>query len=246
MKLTSTDLTNLNNVINVCALVGIDMLLLDASSADEPAMLSGINSDRTCVIITNDNIPVLDTGSKLALKKLKLLKQRLDLFKTDPQVSVELKKKPNGDISELLIKGTKASSQYRTSPINSVQCPKSIEDTPLKTIKLTREEVTLILNAEKAMGSKKITIAVKKGTNVTVELSDGNNDLFSIPLSIAAEDISDEPQASVISYFHTDGFSPLVRAAAVENEIVSIDLYEASAKIEVSGYVLTMICPIDI
>ncbi len=244
MKLTTTDLTNLNNVINVCALVGIDMLLLDAST-DAP-MLSGINSDRTCVIITDTNIPVLETGSKLALKKLKVLKQRLDLFKTDPQLSVELKKKPNGDISELVIKGSKASSQYRTSPVNSVQCPKSIEDTPLKTIKMTREEVALILNAEKAMGSKKITIAVKKGTNVSVELSDGSNDLFSIPLSIPAEDIGDEAEASVISYFHTDGFSPLVRASAVENEIVSIDLYEASAKIAVNGYVLTMISPVDI
>lgn len=244
MKLTTTDLTNLNNIINICSLVGIDMLLLDAST-DAP-ILSAINSDRTCVIITDTNIPVLETGSKLALKKLKVLKQRLDLFKTDPQLSVELKKKANGDISELLIKGSKASSQYRTSPVNSVQCPKSIEDTPLKTIKMTREEVALILNAEKAMGSKKITIAVKKGTNVSVELSDGSNDLFSIPLSIPAEDIGDEAETSVISYFHTDGFSPLVRASAVENEIVSIDLYEASAKIAVNGYVLTMISPVDI
>jgi hypothetical protein len=219
------------------------MLLLDASG-DTPR-LSGINSDRTCVVITEDNIPVLESGTKLALKKLKVLKQRLDLFKTDPQLSIELKKKANGDVNDLVLKGSKASSQYRAANINSVQCPKSIDDTPLKTIKMTRDEVALFLNAEKAMGSKKITIAIKKGVNVSIELSDGGNDLFSIPLTTLAEDISDDPQDTVISYFHTDGFSPLVRAASVENELVAIDIYEASAKIVVNGYVLTMISPID-
>lgn len=250
MKLTTSDIANLNRIIEVCSLVKIDALLFNASDDNEvtngTTKLSGIDKDKTCVIITDENVPQLERGTKLALTKLKILKPRLELFKTDPKFAIELKKKTNGEVSELSLKGSNASITHRSAGLNAVKCPSKIEDTPMKRIQLTREEVVMILNAEKAMGSKKITISVKKDNQVSIEFSDSNNDTFATALSIPAEDIGDEAEASVISYFHTDGFSPLVRASAVENEIVSIDLYEASAKIAVNGYVLTMISPVDI
>ena len=244
MKLTTLDISNLNNIINVCALANIDMLLLDAT-VPKP-LLSGINADRTCVIITNDNIPSIQSGEKLALKKFKILKSRLDLFKADPKLSVETKSKPNGDISELHIKGTNASVQFRTVSSNAVQCPKAIDDVPTKVIKITREEVALILNAEKAMGSKKVTISIKSSNAVSVEFTDANNDLFSIGLSNPALDATDESSdTSVVAYYYSDVFTSLIKAAVAEDDSVEVSLYESSSQIVVNGYTMILISPMD-
>jgi len=242
MKLSTTSIAQLNTIINVCSLVNIDMLSIDAT--DTPSKLSGINDDRTCVIITDTNVPELEVGSKMGIKKLKILKQRLDLFKLDPSLSITVNKKPNGEVSELAIKGSKASSSYRTANLISVKCPSAIDDTPVKRISLTQEEVQFILNAERAMGSKKITINVKSDNSVVLELTDSNNDLTSVEITSIAEDIGTN-SGSFVSYYFTEIFSPLIKAAMAENEIVAIDLYEASAKISVSGYTLIMIAPMD-
>jgi hypothetical protein len=249
MKLTTTDIANLNKIIEVCSLVKIDALLFNASEDNEvtngTTKLSGIDKDRTCVIITDENVIQLERGTKLALTKLKTLKPRLELFKTDPKFSIDIKKKTNGEASELLLKGSNASITHRAAPMNTVKCPSKIEDTPMKRIQMTREEVVMILNAEKAMGSKKITISVKKDNQVSVEFSDSNNDSFATALSLPAEDIGDASGASFVSFYFTDIFTPLVRTAASEVETVIIDLYEASAKIRVSGYDVIMIAPMD-
>lgn len=243
MKFTNTDVSNLTNIINTCFLGNIDMLTL---STDENGngFLRAINNDSTCILFAKENIPELNPNSKLALKKLKILKQRLDLFKGDDQLSIEAKTKANGDINELAIKGRNATVQYKTASIASVTCPVEVEDTPVKKIFLTKEEIALLLNAEKAMGSNKITFKIDKKNNVVVEYMDNVKDVFSISLSLPAEDLGTSIN-TVTSIFFTDVFSPIVKAAANIYDTVAIEIFEASAKISIDNYTLILLSPMD-
>lgn len=237
MKFTNTDINNLNNLLSICSLVDIDALVI------EDGRLSSVNADRTCAFLTDANIPVLPADVKLCISKLKVLRDRLDIFKTDPKLAIETKEKPNGEISSLEISGSNAKVQFRTSPRNTVKVPKAINDIPVKEVIITKEEAQTILTATKAMGSKKLTFNVGKKDEVTVELSDSNNDKFSIQLENAAVSLGDK--ANFTSYYFVDVFSSVLKAAAAEGKPVAITINEASAIIEVNGFPLTLLSPMD-
>ena len=237
-KFTQTDVTNLSNILAICNLVDINSIVIDNEK------LSGMNDDRSCAIIVNTNIPELAEGKKLGLSKLNILRQRLDLFKQDQQLAIEVEEKANGDISVLKMKGAKASSQFRATSPSTIKYPTAISDTEIKKIFISREQAQMILSASKAMSSKKITVNVKKTNEVTVELSDKTNDIFTISLDQKAEDLG-ETKTSNISYYYEDVFSPLLRAAVAENEVIVIVICEASARITIGGYDLTILAPMD-
>ena len=106
MKFTQSDVNNLQQIIQICGLISIDSFLI----AD--GLLSGVNSDRTAAFINVDDIPVLPEGAKLGISKLKTFKDRLDIFKSDPNLSIEAKQKANGEVSDLIVSGSSAKVSY--------------------------------------------------------------------------------------------------------------------------------------
>jgi hypothetical protein len=237
MKFTNTDINSLNNILAICALVDIDALVI------EDGQLSSVNSDRTCALLTTTNIPVLPETNKLCISKLKVLRDRLDIFKTDPKLAIEAKEKANGEIASLEISGSNAKVQFKASPRNTVKAPKAINDTAVKEVTITKEEAQTVLTAVKAMGSKKLTFVISEKGEVTIELSDSINDKFDIVLENAAVNLGDKD--SFTSYYFADVFSSVLKAAANEGKPVTIIVNEASAIIEVGGYPLTLLCPMD-
>jgi len=201
-----------------------------------------MNNDRSCAIIVSNNIPELPENTKLGISKLNVLRQRIDLFKQDPQLFIEVDEKANGEISVLKLKGAKASSQYRATSPATIKYPTEISDIEIKKVFISREQGQMILSASRAMGSKKITINVKKNNDVVIELFDKTNDLFTISLDQKAEDLG-ESSTSNVSYYFTDVFSPLLKAATDENDVIALTICEASARIAVGGYDLTILAP---
>ena len=237
MKFTNTDINSLNNILAICSLVEIDALVI------EEGRLSSVNSDRTCAFLTDTNIPVLPENIKLSLSQLKILRDRLDIFKTDPKLAIEAKEKANGEIASLDISGSNAKVQFRAKPRNTIKVPKSINDTAIKEVTITKEEAQTLLTAVKAMGSKKLTFTITKKGEVTVELSDSNNDKFDIVLENSAVSLGDKD--SFTSYYFADVFSSVLKAASADGKPVTIIVNSASAIIEVNGFPLTLLCPMD-
>jgi hypothetical protein len=235
-KFTQTDVTNLTNILSICNLVNIEAIVIDNKK------LSGMNNDRSCAIIVSENIPELPEGIKLGISKLNVLRQRIDLFKQDPQLFIEVDEKANGEISVLKLKGAKASSQYRATSPSTIKYPTEISDIEIKKIFISKEQAQMILSASKTMGSKKIIVNVKKNNDVVIELSDKVNDLFTISLDQKAEDLG-ESSTSNVSYYFEDVFSPLLRAATTDVDVISLIICEASARIIVGGYEITILAP---
>jgi hypothetical protein len=238
MKFTNQDLANLNNILSICSLVGIDAFVI------EDGRLSSVNADRTCAFLTGDNIPVLPENVKLSLSKLKMLKDRLDIFKGEQALIVETVDKNNGEVSRLNISGTKAKIQHATAVRSTVKAPKAINDTPVKTVIITKDEATTILNAIKGMGAKKVAFIMKKGKQVKIELTDSNNDKFEVELENAAKPIGTD--RDLVSYYFSDVFSAILKAVLAEtDQLITFTAFEASAIFPVNSYPLTLLCPMD-
>ena len=238
MKLTQSDIGHLNSILNVCNLVDISAFILSEKG------IRGVNGSKSCAIIEdNSKTPKIEGSAMLGLNNLKILKQRLDLFKNDAKFNIEAKQKANGDFTHLDIKGSNASVMFRVTNPVKIKAPIGIDDTAVKNIIITREEAQLILNAEKAMSADKLTIYVSTDNSVRVEFADKENDIFVIDLSNKA--ISVNEATSFTSYYFADVFSPLLRAAAAEREEIEVNLFEASAQIAVDGYKLILLSPMD-
>src|SRR5574343_379991 len=217
MKFTNTDINNLNNVLAICSLVGIDSLVL------EEGRLSSVNADRTCAFLTTENIPTLPEGISLSLTSLKILRDRLDIIKTDPKIYIETKEKSSGEVSSLEISGSNAKVQFRATPRNKVKAPKVINDVRVKEIIISKEEAATILTAIKAMGSKKLTFTITGKGEVNIELADTNKDTFDIVLENTAVHIKDKN--AFTSYFFVDVFSSILKAASAEGKNITMQLY---------------------
>lgn len=238
MQFTQTDISNLNEILSICGLVDINAVVISDTQ------LSGVNNDRTCAMIVKSKIPVLAEGVKLGLSNLNILSQRLDIFKTDVKLGIEAALGKTSDIASLTIKGAKASTQFRATNPAAIKCPTSINDTPVKEVIISRDEAGIILNAIRAMSAKKLTIVIKKNNDVTLELSDKVNDLFQIGLENQAKNLG-ESERAFTSYYFTEALSSLLKAAAAESDLISITVCEASARLTVNGYELTLISPMD-
>lgn len=230
MKFTATDISNLTKILSVCDLVNISDIVFDNGK------VSGINEDKSCLILCDKELPNLDEGLKLGLTRLKLLKSRMDLFATDPKFTIETKEKSSGEISQLDLKGSNANVSFRATPINTIKYPKSINDEDIKQVIINKSEAQLILNAGKAMDANNVTINIDKKNNVVIEFTDKVQDTFNLSLSEKAETLSDV-DGSCTNYYQFKMFAPLLKAGFGDTgEVVRITICGSSAKIIVNDH----------
>ena len=238
---SQSDITYLNDILNICSLVDIDALIITEKA------VRGVNMNKTSALLVNQKIPQLDGSFSLGLTKLKMLRQRLNIFKQDAKFTIDAKPKSATDnaISLLEIKGTSAKVQFRATDASKIKAPVAVEDSYRKSIILTKEEANLMLNAEKAMGSKKVTIRIDKNNAVSVQYVDAGNDVFSLDLSNSATSAEGFEKSPFTAFYFTDVFSPLLKEAIANMDQVEIHIYEVSAKINVYGYDVLIFSPND-
>jgi len=232
MKLSTTDITALKTILDVCELVNIDAIVI----AD--GKVSGINTNNTCLILSDKNLPELETDVKLGLTRLKMLKSRLALFGSDVSIDIDVNAK--NEATMLNIKGSNASVQYRATSPAKIKYPKNVDDAPIRSVAIGKEQALMLLNAGKAMGAENVAFLFKKKNEVVVEFTDNNQEVFSTSLTNPYEEISSDASSSS-SYLPLDTFTPLLKTALNETSSdVNITFCDASALITVSGHEVRM------
>lgn len=237
MKLTTADISALKNILVIADLIGVEALVI----AD--GKVSGINTDKTALILSDKNIPDLPEDVKLGLSRLKELKSRLDLFATDPNLSIDLKENTKKEISQIEIKGTGSSVQFRATSVNVIKYPKNVVDPAVRTVFIQRNQAKMILDAGKVMGADNIGFTFKTKEQVLVEFTDSTQDTFSLTLLDPSVKI-DESDSNVV-YFVFNVFAPLLRSAIIDNEIIELQICGSSALINVSGHDIRMMAQVN-
>lgn len=235
MKLTNTSMVDLDKLLSVCILANIDNIII------ENGQVSGVNEERSCAIISDQNIPSFGTDVKLGISRLSTLQTRMNLFKEDPKVAIEAKENARKEISQLEISGTNAKVQFRCSSPAMIKAPKAITANPLKDVTVLKSEIPIILSGVRAMGSKRVTLAIKENGETTLDFSDTNNDAFNVTLESKANHLGEDKPASCVHYYPAEIMLPLIRAGQDQSSISIIVSDNGVAQLLVNGHIMTML-----
>lgn len=205
-KLDKKSQTNLESILQLCSSVGIDSILIDEES------VRGVNEEKSCVIISKDNIPTLN-GNKIGLSRIGVLLARINLLKSDSNAYIEATKNEKSEITQLDIIATGAKVQFRCTSTVLIKAPKSVNDSPHWLITVPENQIDLLVNGVRTMGAKKILLT-KNGSKCNIECADVSQDTFSISLNTDVKWVCEDPnteETNFVYYYPTDVLLPVIK-----------------------------------
>jgi hypothetical protein len=221
-KLSADSIQKLDTLIQTAMGAGIKKLVIESGK------IRGIDEKQQIVIITTNNVPDFG-GKQVGINRLESLAPRLQLVKSQGDVSIEATEASNGtDISLLDLSSGKVKAQFRCASVEAVKgVPKNIADTLVWEVKITSKNLPVIAQAVTAMGAEAITVASKDGKTVSIELIDANKDIFTTELSDDANWIgSGSPQSSFCQKYPAKIFVSLLKEALKGSDPLSLQLGE--------------------
>lgn len=237
MKLSRADATHLNNLLTTAALGGVESIVLDGGFA------SGLNS-KNAMFITQTDVPALP--QKMGISRLSVLRQRLELLVTDPDVTIDAKESDRGEIVQLEIAAGKSKIQFRCTNTALIKAPKQLNDDTLCKLTIDKDQLQLILNSIKVMGAKQISISLKDTGVATFITADTNNDRMSVELDKPIEWIIDEDDVeSQVHVFNTDILSTMLRHGSTDDGITFSIGCSGTITIQLNGHNMYIFSQVD-
>ena len=212
MKLTTENTAKLTALLNTAGICGIESIVIIDNKA------RGINPAKTCFLVSSDNLPQFP--QKIGLGRLKDLQSRISVFTDKSDVVVDAKESERGEITSLEVSSGRNRVQYRcqSTVLLADSIPKNVPDAfnPAYKLFINKDEIKMILDAVRVMGSKRVTLSIKGDRSVSFTTSDASNDNFTVAISTPAERIT-EDEETVVNYYAVDVFSPVMK------ELMSLD-----------------------
>lgn len=230
MILKRDDVSKLGIVLHVANIAGFESLIL------EEGRVRALNESKTCALVASEGGPVLP--QKMGLSRLSALRSRLELFSAEG-LQINAVESSRSEIAQLELSSGKSKAQFRCTSTALISAPQSINDEPAAVLSVSGQEIKLLLDAVRAMGSKLVRIAVNENGRVKIEVSDSTNDVFSAELESAAEFINSS-DSNTFSY-STDVLCPILRAC---NDRTATDLVigeKGTLSVSLLGFPLTLL-----
>lgn len=249
-SLSKNDVSQLNTVIETCLLAGIENIVIenDPHGDEGQSAIRGVNDDRTCLILSNNDVPSLGgEGKVIGLSRMNVLRSRMNVLNGDDTFAVDVDVNGKGEISVLHLKNRQAKTQFRCASPSIIKAPKAINDQELAAVAVKKSDVQTLNAAAKAMGAKTFTLMVKQAGDkyeAFIEYYDTNQDVFSIKISDNVE-YFDEPTTFVF-YYIADTYLGLIRQIVSklgeeENEFHMIVGKGGTLRLIVNNHVIILI-----
>ena len=211
-SLSKENITKLNKVIETCLLSGIENVLVE-NLKGQPGVIRGINDDRTCLILSNEDVPDFGQDVVIGLSRMRDLRSRASVLSSAADFEMTFDTNNKNEVSVLGFKSGKGKTQFRCASPSIIKAPKAVNDEELAVVNFKKEDVQTINAAAKAMGAKTFTLLCKKNADekfeAFIEFYDTNQDVFSIKIADDVEFI-DGP-ATFVYYYMSDIFLGLIR-----------------------------------
>lgn len=237
MKLEAKEVQNLTGLLRSCAALGIENILIEEGFA------RGVNEDKSCVFISDQNIPSFG-ANKIGLSRLGVLLSRLNLMANVKDSGVDAKETAKSEISHLEIAGGRSKMQYRCAAPSLVKAPKSVNDTPTWMVTIKQEELELLVNSIKLMGAKRVVL-ILQDSQIRVECSDTNNDIFSSTLETPPIQVDPDVTLdnSFVHYYPADVLLSVFKQNSGDIEMVVGEL--GTLSMTASGHPVTVIAQVE-
>lgn len=174
MKLSTDSIKKLDLLIQTSLTAGIKKLVIESGK------IRGIDEKQSVVIVSTDNVPDFN-GKQIGINRLESLAARLNLVKGQGDFEIDASESTHNtsDIALLDLSAGKTKAQFRCASVEAIKgVPKNIADVPVWEMQIDSKVIPIITQAIAAMGAEAVTIASKDGKTVSIELVDGNKDIF--------------------------------------------------------------------
>lgn len=184
-NMSKEDIDKLLKIVETCQLADIDIAIienyLDSDGVKHEAFRA-INNDKSCLTISNDNIPNLGENGIIGLSRINtVLRSRLAYFKDDPSFTIQFQKNSKNEISSLKFSNKNATSTFRCASPGIIKAPKAINEEDHAIICFDKEIVQTLIASSKAMGAKQFSIIGKREGDdfkISFDFSDGQESLI--------------------------------------------------------------------
>jgi len=189
MKLSQDLVEYIENVVKTGQSVNIDNVII------EPGAVRAIDEDRTVVMYQNEDVPAMPFGS-IGLNRVGILLSRLDLTKDREGYRVDAGTTDDGWARSLTMESADTKVGYLCANPDTIQAPKSINDTIIYQIQLNAEAVNLLQKGFAAMGAETVGV-VSDERGLSFELTESvTSDVFVHTFSDHAILLEDDAAAS--------------------------------------------------
>lgn len=178
MKLDTTVINFIKNVIKTARLVDVDNIII------ETGKVRAIDDSRTVCLLQTENVPELPFGS-MALNRVDIFSSRLSLVENRDDFTIDaIIQEKTDQVSSLSMKGRGVKVDYRCANTTTMsKIPKQLADVLKYQVDVNLESVTLLQKAQAAMPQQNtvdVVTMVSKSDGVFFELSDVTGDIFSL------------------------------------------------------------------
>lgn len=241
--LTPESIAILEELLSACTMVKIDKLKI------EPNLVSGIDEDKTIVLISENKIP--DFGGKtFAVTRLGTLNTRINLMKDGEGFSISGEPAPNkpDEIYSLKLSNKATKSEFRATNPDVVKTPKSVKDTPHWLVNITSQMASVAAQAANNIGATRVILSARAAGGVHFEMQDDKTqDTFSVEIADEAMWIpTDQPNptgndATFVHYYNSKTLMPLIKAAAEAGDVNMVVTSRGILQLDVKGFTFTII-----
>ena len=230
MKLTESDVAQLRAAFSSARIAGVESVFITEN------LVRGITLNTRSAIITPVKLSI-DSAVKIGVGRMAELEKRLNIFGTE--ATAELKLNDKNEVTVLDIRSGKSKIEFRCTSERMIKYPKTLEDTELCKLKITKDEASQISRAIKSLSAQSITLAIGRDSGVSFECSSDTNEAFSV--EIEAKAIFENPAAAAVHIYDGDRFSTVLDAAARDADaVVTLGELFGSLTFDVKGHTLIL------
>jgi hypothetical protein len=242
-KLTTESIAILEELLSACTMVKIDKLKI------EPNLVSGIDEDKSIVLISETKIPDFG-GMSFAVTRLSTLNNRINLMKDGGGFEITAEPSPNKplEVCALKLNNKATKSEFKATNPEVVKTPKSVKDNPSWLVTITAEMAQVAAGAANNIGAARVILSSRAAGGVHFEMQDDKTqDTFSVQIADEAMWVpTDQPtptgaDAAFVHYYNSKTLMPLIKAAADTGNVDLIVTSRGILQLDVKGFTFTII-----
>lgn len=215
MELQSSDIEQLEEILKVCKLAGIETLAI------HKGIISGLSESQNAAIIQKMGFSFEEEIS-IGIQSTSELAKRFNVNGVNVLSSIDIKL-PEKAARNISFSTNNSKLTYRFCSIRNLVYAKENTDTDAAVIELSPVEIKSLISGVNSLSSNKyIYVSVERNGNVSISSTDDNNDIFELKLNAPISVLSDGKYSYSQKFDIKGKLLPLLSYVAKDNDRVAL------------------------
>lgn len=212
MKINENDVKNIISIIEIANSIGLEAISI------EPTVIRAINSEKTVLLIENNNLPKIDYC--IGVSRIKTLRMRFSLLPKDviPEITCTTRAAENGDtfVTELAMKNKRTNITFRCSEPKSIVSPKKFTSNIHYSFNIDDGSINFMAKARSAMEVDLVSLILKTD-GVYYSVNDTEGDSLNHLISSDVKLIDNDAEKTFLYNYNHKILLPLLKLGLKNN-----------------------------